>query len=54
MKSILLDKLEKIEEICRNRSVKVLYSFGSVNTDHFQDESDVDFLVEFKDFNMEE
>ena len=54
MKAILEKNLEKIEKICRNRSVKMLYSFGSVNTDLFTEESDIDLLVEFKEIDLEE
>lgn len=54
MKAILRDNLAKIEEICRKRSVKFLYSFGSVNTNRFKKGSDIDFLVEFKEIEMEE
>lgn len=54
MQAILRANLAKIEEICRKRSVSELYSFGSVNTDQFKEESDVDFLVEFKEIVLEE
>lgn len=54
MQAILIENLKKIEEICRSRSVKTLYSFGSVNTDQFKEDSDVDLLVEFKEIDLEE
>ncbi|MEQ8554604.1 MAG: nucleotidyltransferase domain-containing protein [Cyclobacteriaceae bacterium] len=37
----------ELHELCANHNVKSLYSFGSVNTTNFSDESDIDFLVEF-------
>ena len=39
--------LEKIYELCRKYKVKTLSVFGSILTDRFNDESDVDFSVTF-------
>ncbi len=46
MKLIELN-LYKIFELCRKYRVKTLSVFGSILTDRFNDESDVDLLVEF-------
>ena len=46
MKLIELN-LEKICELCRKYKVKTLSVFGSILTDRFNDESDVDLLVDF-------
>ena len=46
MKLIELN-LEKIQELCRKYKVKTLSVFGSILTDRFNDESDVDLLVTF-------
>ena len=46
MKLIELN-LEKIYELCRKYKVKTLSVFGSILTDRFNDESDVDLLVTF-------
>ena len=46
MKLIELN-LEKIYELCRKYKVKTLSVFGSILTDRFTDESDVDLLVNF-------
>jgi len=54
MQAILNNSLSEIKTICKNRSVKSLYTFGSVNTDNFKPESDVDLLVEFGDIDIEE
>ena len=37
-----------ITALCRRHRVKHLYVFGSVLTPRFNDQSDVDFLVDFK------
>ena len=50
MKLIELN-LEKIYELCRKYKVKTLSVFGSILTDRFNDESDVDFLVDFLPFD---
>ena len=41
-------KTSIILELCKKHKVKNLYAFGSVLTDHFNDESDIDFIVDFK------
>ncbi|MCZ8021130.1 MAG: nucleotidyltransferase domain-containing protein [Cyclobacteriaceae bacterium] len=46
---LLIEKHKKqIEELCKKHNVKKLYTFGSVNTDKFTLESDIDLLVDFK------
>ena len=37
-----------ILELCKKHKVKNLYAFGSVLTDNFNDQSDIDLLVDFK------
>lgn len=48
MQRLLLDNIEKIKTLCMNHNVKNLFAFGSVCTDRFNDESDVDLLISFK------
>ena len=50
MKLIELN-LDKIYELCRKYKVKTLAVFGSILTDRFNDESDVDLLVNFLPFD---
>lgn len=40
--------IQRIYELCRRHRVISLYVFGSVLTDRFNDDSDVDFLVNFE------
>lgn len=47
MKLIELN-LQRIIELCRKHKVKSLAVFGSILTDRFNDESDVDLLVDFE------
>lgn len=39
--------LQHIYALCKKYKVKKLYLFGSILTDKFNDDSDVDFSVEF-------
>jgi predicted nucleotidyltransferase len=49
MNRIIKDKLPNIIQLCENHGVKSLYIFGSANTDKFDKNSDIDFLIEFKE-----
>lgn len=51
----VLDKyLTEIRKLCDNHKVKSLYAFGSVLTDQFNSESDVDLIVDFSNIELEE
>lgn len=50
MKLIELN-LSKIFELCRMHRVKTLSVFGSILTDRFNDNSDVDLLVSFEPYD---
>jgi predicted nucleotidyltransferase len=39
--------LKQIKQICKELKVKSFSVFGSVLTDHFSSESDIDFVVDF-------
>lgn len=41
--------IEGIVELCRLHKVKSLYAFGSVLTPRFNEDSDVDLLVDFNE-----
>lgn len=43
--------LDSVIEILKQHKVKKAYLFGSVLTDRFNDESDVDFLVNYEPFD---
>ncbi|RZJ34607.1 MAG: nucleotidyltransferase [Flavobacterium sp.] len=44
--------IESIKALCKSHYVKTLYAFGSVLTDNFNDQSDVDLLVAFDDIEL--
>ncbi len=53
MKLIELN-IGKIRQLCRHYRVKSLAIFGSILTDRFNDQSDVDMLVDFDTTNHEQ
>jgi len=48
MQRLLTDNIEKIKALCIASNVKTLFAFGSVCTDRFNDNSDIDLLISFK------
>ena len=51
---ILNQKLSAIQELCRRYKVKNLWVFGSVLTNRFREDSDIDFLYEMDRSSMAE
>jgi len=49
MHSIITNNKVEIERICKEHKVIKLYAFGSVCTDKFNENSDVDFILKFND-----
>ena len=47
----LMTHIPQIRELCEQHKVERLYAFGSVLTERFSKDSDVDFLVK-KKFEM--
>ena len=43
-----------IIKLCETHKVKSLYAFGSVLTDHFTGESDIDLIVDFVNMDVED
>ena len=49
MQAILENRKDDLKSICQTLKVKRLYAFGSVLSDNFQENSDIDFLISFPD-----
>ncbi len=47
MNKIIQDKLDSVRNLCKLNRVKSMHTFGSVNTVHFTEQSDIDLLIEF-------
>lgn len=52
MNSIITKNMDKIKALCESHNVERLFVFGSACTDSFNDSSDVDFLVSFKNIDL--
>lgn len=48
MNRIISDRLTELVALCKKYRVGTMYIFGSVNTDAFRPDSDLDFLISFK------
>ena len=53
-----MDRLQKyqaaIAKLCKAHKVKSLYAFGSVLSDNFNAESDIDLIVDFASMDVED
>ena len=45
--TLILKHIKEIQKLCEFYNVKDLYVFGSVLSNRFRNDSDIDFLVEF-------
>ena len=49
MQPILKNKINEIKNLCILLQIKKLYAFGSVVSNKFKKDSDIDFLISFSD-----
>jgi len=54
MQKIIEDNLVNIKALCQKHNVKSLFAFGSVCTDNFNDQSDIDLLISFNSMDYGE
>jgi predicted nucleotidyltransferase len=54
MNSIISKNIGKIRKICKQHHIVSLFAFGSVVTENFNEESDIDLLVSFKPLELGE
>jgi len=47
MNRIIMDNIENLKALCMKYNVKSLYAFGSVCTENFNKNSDIDLLISF-------
>lgn len=47
MQRLILDNIDKIKTLCMAHNVKTLFAFGSVCTNEFNVNSDIDLLISF-------
>jgi len=53
MQGLIKDKLNELKQLCQDYDVKTMHVFGSVCTDKFDDKSDIDILISFKDISID-
>ena len=54
MNKILKDKITDLKDLCKVYKVRSMYAFGSVCTDNFNENSDVDILISFDNLTFEQ
>lgn len=50
--TLLESNISLIKSLCKKHKVKKLFAFGSVLTDRFSENSDVDLVVDFEDVDL--
>ena len=50
--NIIENYSKDITELCKTHKVKSLYAFGSVLTEKFNNESDIDLIVDFQQLDV--
>jgi uncharacterized protein len=54
MNKILTDKINELKRLCELYNVRTMYAFGSVCTDKFNNDSDIDFLISFDNLSFDQ
>ena len=54
MQSILRKHIPSVISLCKKHGIKKLWAFGSVTGDQFRKDSDIDFLYELDDDEMDD
>jgi len=52
MERLKKSHFQKIKDLCLLHNVNKLYTFGSINTEKYNQDSDIDFLVDFNDMDF--
>ena len=53
LQKFIFQKKTEIERLCVMYDVKTMHFFGSACSDRFNEESDIDILISFKDISIE-
>lgn len=51
---VVESNIESIRKLCNTHHVETMHVFGSALNSNFNDESDIDFLVKFKEIDLAE
>ena len=52
MMNLVEKNIGRVRDLCKKHRVGKLFVIGSVLTDRFQNNSDIDFIVDFKDVDL--
>jgi predicted nucleotidyltransferase len=50
---IITNNIQALRELCKRYDLKTMYLFGSVCSDRFNNKSDIDILISFKEIPIE-
>lgn len=53
MLKLIENSKPKLQELCEQYDIKTMHVFGSATTNDFNESSDVDILISFKDISFE-
>jgi Predicted nucleotidyltransferases len=54
MNKIVIERIDELKRLCDTFNVKSMYVFGSVCTDKFNDQSDIDILISFDNLSIDQ
>jgi hypothetical protein len=54
MNKIITDKIYELSILCNTYNVKTMHAFGSVCTNKFNENSDIDLLISFNKLSIEQ
>lgn len=54
MNKILTNRINELKRLCELYNVRTMYAFGSVCTDKFNKDSDIDFLISFDNLSFDQ
>jgi uncharacterized protein len=54
MNKIVTDRLNELRRLCEYYEVRSMYAFGSVCTDKFTEQSDIDILISFDNLSIDQ
>jgi len=54
MNEILINRINDLKQLCEIYNVRTMYAFGSVCTDRFNENSDIDFLISFENLPFDQ
>jgi uncharacterized protein len=54
LNNIITDKISILKQLCGTYKIRSMYAFGSVCSNNFNNQSDIDLLINFNELPIEE